>query len=150
MKAVPSANRGHKTTNLKPQYNGIPVAKVKCLADRRYFRPLKKHEVKAAREYLEHRLGNAGLSDRRGEASRPIISVEERVQSEVWRIDPVTGQRTLIVPRKIVKKEKRLRTVTSHAQAIAALTGDDGEDIHEHEYSEREIAWSRNRDGDDK
>lgn len=144
------APRGHKTTKFKSQYNGIPLAKVLKLADR-YYRPLRANELEAVRLLNEHKLRNSGLSDRRGEPSRPVLSVETVFESRVWRVNPKTGERVLI-GTKTVEEKKRIVTVTSHAQAVAALTGDDGEGgdegggIHESEYSTRETAWSRNHD----
>ncbi|HEV2134683.1 MAG TPA: hypothetical protein VGR47_10535 [Terracidiphilus sp.] len=144
MKPSAPAPRGHKTTKLKSHYNGISLAKVLKLADR-YYRPLRANEVEAVRQLNEHKLRNSGLSDRRGEPSRPVLSVEEKFESRIWSVNPVTGERVLIAT-KTMEEKKRIVTVTSHAQAIAALTDDDGDDIPDLEYSRRETAWSQNHD----
>lgn len=146
MKATPPATRGRKTTKPKSHYNGIPLAKVLKLADR-YYRPLKKNEVEAVRQLNEHRLRNSGLSDRRGEPPRPVLSVQAIFESRIWRVHPVTGERVLIAT-KAIEEKKRIVTVTSHSQAIAALDQAEHEEdsIPEMEYSKRENAWSRKHD----
>lgn len=146
MKATPPATRGRKTTKFKSHYNGVPLARVLKLADR-YYRPLKANEIEAVRQLSEHKLRNSGLSDRRGEPPRPVLSVEEVFASRIWRVNPVTGERVLIAT-KTIEEKKRIVTVTSHAQAIAALNeaADEEDSIPEMEYSKREMDWSRKHD----
>jgi hypothetical protein len=126
MKPSEEMPRGHKTEKPKQKYNGIPLAKVLKFADKRYYRPLNKKEAEAVRQYFEeHKLSNSDLSERRGEPPRPTISVVEEIsEARVWSLNPVTGTRTLSTTRTITRKEKRMRTVTHHAQALAVRGGE--------------------------
>ena len=147
MKPREDAPRGIKTFDPKAQYNGFPLAKVLRLADR-YYRPLRPEEVKAVRQYEDHRLRNLDLSERRGEPPRPVLSaIKETYDCRAWSVNPVTGARKLISTTTTRTVEKRAVTVTSHAQATAAFTGDDGDDP-ELEYSMREKTFSRGHDAE--
>lgn len=123
MKAIPSASRGHKTTKPKTHFNGIPIAKVARLADEKYHRPLSEREKKAVQQFFDQRFSNMGLSEHRGEPVRPVLSVvEESYESRVRSIDPLTGKQTAEVTVTCkVETKVSLRTVTSHAWALAKL-----------------------------
>jgi hypothetical protein len=117
-----------RTVKFPANIEGIPLAKVQRLAEKNDIRNLTDCQQRAVRKYLELRLRNMGLSERAGEPERPILS-ESSLESRVWSINPRTGKRTLTATVTI-RKTTRVETVMSHAQAIAALTGEtpDGDD----------------------
>lgn len=129
MRPKDSETKRQRAPDFPASIEGFPLAKVQRLAEKRDIQSLTDCQQRAVRKYLEMKLRNMRLTERAGEPERPILA-ESSFESRVWSINPRTGERTLATTVTI-RKTTRVETVTSHAQAMAALTGEtpDGDDI---------------------